>query len=99
MTTKERIAEFGLPEIAWQKNLPMEIFEEMESDGWKCYDIYTSLRLAKDFGSSEYKFVVHQTSVSAQIPPCYDISKFPLHISNMQCIQKWAKQLEKHLAK
>ena len=98
-TTRERIQEFTLTEIAWQKNLPMHIFDEMEADGWRCYDIYTAIKRAKENGNSEYKFIVYQTSVSAQVPHCYEINKFADQIANMENIAKWAKQLTNHLTK
>ena len=101
MKTKEKINNNSLPELTWQKSLPMEVFTEMESDGWYCPSIGFNVQLVKDIPNTmqEFRFAVTQTEVKPYLPETRELSELALVVETATMMQKWAKQIQSHLNK
>ena len=99
MRTRQEIEKHTLPELAWQKTLPMEVFTEKEADGWRCEYVYSNIGLYKDIANSmrEFRFKVTETEVKPYLPECKELSELALVAETAIKMQGWANHLQSHL--
>lgn len=98
MKFNEWLLEYGNVIPQWVKDLPQELIDEIEGNGFTCHETYSVVSFSKDYSRmSEYRIKLKQDRLEFSLPNIYDAQDLPAHIDNLNRIMRWDELYKAHL--